>query len=50
MINEVLTKKNINFGEIQEDFLTYLDVEKGSSKTYKCGIVNFLNYLNENIC
>ena len=48
MINEVLTKKNINFGEVQEDFLTYLDVEKGSSKTYKCGIVNFLNYLNEN--
>ena len=28
MINEVLTKKNINFGEVQEDFLTYLDVEK----------------------
>lgn len=46
MKNEMITLNE--FKGVQEDFLTFLDIDNISLKAYKTGIENFMSYLKDN--
>lgn len=47
MKNELILKKEINFLEKQEEFISYLDVSHETLKTYSEGLKMFLQYLKD---
>lgn len=49
MKNEITQSiNNLNFKDMYEDFISYIDVSELTLKSYGDGIKNFLNYLNDN--
>ena len=49
MKNEItLMNNNLNFKNMYEDFISYIDVSELTLKSYGDGIRNFLNYLSDN--
>ena len=48
MKNEITQSiNNLNFKDMYEDFISYIDVSELTLKSYGDGIKNFLNYLND---
>jgi site-specific recombinase XerD len=49
MKNEITQQlNNLNFKDMYEDFISYIDVSELTLKSYGDGIKNFLNYLKDN--
>lgn len=48
MKNEMITLNEFELKRVQEDFLTFLDIDILSLRAYKTGIENFINYLKTN--
>ena len=47
-MNEVINLKKVNLKEVQESFMSYVDVSEITCKSYRDGIRAFANYLEEN--
>lgn len=48
-MNEMITlNNNLELDKVQEDFLSFIDVDEKTINAYKLGIKTFINYLNDN--
>lgn len=47
-MNEMVNKTNLNIYELKEKYLNYIDVSDNTAKTYEVGLLQFINYLQQN--
>lgn len=47
-MNEMVNRTNLNIYELKEKYLNYIDVSDNTVKTYEVGLLQFINYLQQN--
>lgn len=47
-MNEIVNRTNLNIYELKEKYLNYIDVSDNTVKTYEVGLLQFINYLQQN--
>lgn len=47
-MNEMVNKTNLNIYELKGKYLNYIDVSDNTVKTYEVGLLQFINYLQQN--